>query len=247
MYSTLTEKQKIKHCFNKAAEHYDESAHLQKNIAKTLLSMMPSQPISTLIDLGCGTGLSTEYLAEKFLTSTIHGIDIANDLLEKAKNRLTAPRIHLYTADFDCLPCDNQIFDGVFSNMALHWGLSFKTTLTEITRVLKRNGLLVFSVALPGTFQELNPNSVSHFLSVDHIYESLHQQHYEILQQEKRIYPLDFLTVTDALRSIKNVGANYIPKRQHNGLRTNLNNCFIRSADSITLTYSIGFFVARKK
>ncbi|MEO5378519.1 MAG: methyltransferase domain-containing protein [Magnetococcus sp. DMHC-6] len=57
--------------------------------------------------------------------------------------------------DLSRLPYANQSFDCIISNLALHWSPRLTTSLKEIRRVLRPDGLLLFSIMGFDTLQEL--------------------------------------------------------------------------------------------
>ncbi|MDI9682646.1 methyltransferase domain-containing protein, partial [Burkholderia cenocepacia] len=58
-------------------------------------------------------------------------------------------------ADFAALPFPGGAFDLIWSNLALHWHSRPDTVFPEWQRVLRVNGLLMFSTLGPDTLREL--------------------------------------------------------------------------------------------
>jgi len=74
----------------------------------------------SVLDIGCGTGKSTEPLAKRGLRVT--ALDPGANMLAICKQRLSAyPDIRYEHATFETWPADGQTFDLVVSGTAFHW------------------------------------------------------------------------------------------------------------------------------
>jgi malonyl-CoA O-methyltransferase len=242
----MHEIEKIKFNFNKASKSYDENCQLQMQVGNQLIQSVHQYQPSPLhiIDLGCGTGLVTQRCAAAFHYQEFHAVDIAKALLTRAEERLLTLKIKVYEVDFDKLPRFDCLFDLVFANMSLQWSRDLNSTFFAIKNILQPNGCLAFSIPLAGTLAELNYHfSVQPFFSSNDIYKQLVQHNYRIIfsQQEKTIFQFD--NVLSMLKSIKNVGANYVSNRISKGLR---GKAALQVRTTPQLTYLIGYFIAKK-
>ncbi|OGT37134.1 MAG: hypothetical protein A3F12_05400 [Gammaproteobacteria bacterium RIFCSPHIGHO2_12_FULL_38_14] len=234
----------IKRAFNRAANTYDDSM-LQQKIGGTLLQFVEKlnlpNPIR-VIDLGCGTGLVTEKLAQLFPNQEIHAIDIADQLLQLAKKRLGHTTIKIDEADYHSLSYKNY-FDLVFSNMALQWSENICETLKKINGYLTKKSALAFSVPLPGTLNELNNQfEILPFTSQKIIETTLMDLGFNFTSHVESI-TLSFDNTLLALKCIKNMGANQVLKRtqKHLSKKINFNHFHISK-----LTFIIAYFMAEK-
>lgn len=112
------------------------------------------------LDLGCAEGFHTEQLKERF--GEAYGIDINEESLSIAKK---FGREYCQFGDIHSLPFSNEFFDIVFSHEVLEHSLDFSLSLSEVFRVLKKDGFLVFSVPnerWDGEFKREDTDS-SHF------------------------------------------------------------------------------------
>lgn len=91
----------------------------------------------TVVDLGCGTGLSTLVWENK--CEKIIGIDPSDDMLSiaKTKSNINISFIKAYS-DNTGLPDDSA--DVVFCSQSFHW-MNPRDTLKEINRILKNGGI----------------------------------------------------------------------------------------------------------
>lgn len=98
-------------------------------------------PNPSILDLGCGTGISTRQLAEYGMA--VIGVDKDPEMIRVARAK-HSPGLHYVVASAEKLPFKNGQFDVVTAFSALHW-FANKQALQEIIRILKPNG--VFFVA----------------------------------------------------------------------------------------------------
>jgi SAM-dependent methyltransferase len=102
-----------------------------------------------ILDLGCGNG----YWVKKLARTAKHvvGIDNSRELLIFARLRTQ----HLKNVRFlertleKRLLFSSQIFDTVFSSMALHYVRNIHRLFYEVFRVLHRNGIFIFLIPHP--------------------------------------------------------------------------------------------------
>jgi len=95
------------------------------------------------LELGCGTGVFLEKVAP--CGADIHGLDLSEDLLAKARVRLAAVRnVTLHQGNAEQSPFPAADFDVVYGSSVLHH-LDLDAALREIHRVLRPGGRLVFT------------------------------------------------------------------------------------------------------
>jgi SAM-dependent methyltransferase len=95
-----------------------------------------------VLDIGCGDGLFTLEIAD--LARRVVGVDFSEDALvcaTKGRSRAGPKRIRFQRADANSLPFANEEFDLVVSRRGP--ATANTKTLSEVYRVLKRNGLLM--------------------------------------------------------------------------------------------------------
>jgi ubiquinone/menaquinone biosynthesis C-methylase UbiE len=95
------------------------------------------------LELGCGTGVFLEKTASS--GATLHGLDLSEDLLAKARVRLAAAtNVRLDRGNAEAMPYPDRHFDAVYGSSVLHH-LDLDAALREVFRVLKPGGRLVFA------------------------------------------------------------------------------------------------------
>ena len=124
--------------------------------------------LELVLDNGCGTGLITQELAAN-QERRIVGIDSSSEMLEKAKQRLShLKNVRLYQADAQNLPYANCVFDGIICNMVLYLLNDPHAAISEMSRVLKPNGMVSITSPLRSLDVEvLIEATYDYFSSVD--------------------------------------------------------------------------------
>jgi SAM-dependent methyltransferase len=106
-----------------------------------LVSLLPPPPLSVL-DVGCGEGrVGTELIRRGY---DVVGIDIAPKMVELASAHHRA-----FVADASDLPFPDEAFECVITVHALMEMRGLIAAVTDIARVLQRNGVLIAAVEHP--------------------------------------------------------------------------------------------------
>ncbi len=222
------DKAKIRQSFAAASVTYDGVAALQRTVGKALLAMIDRESLSgDLLDVGCGTGfLTSELLAH---TPSLIALDMALPMLQVARSKLAGTaNVSYICADAEQLPLAGHSVDGVFSNLALQWCVNIEAVFTEMKRVLKPGGRLVFSTFGPQTLQELKAawadvddfNHVNEFHSVAQLRHFLQQAGYAEISIEIRIYRPRYASVLALMQELKHIGAHNVMAGRNKNITT---------------------------
>ena len=144
---------RVAHAFSRAAPRYDALATAQRHIGEMLWGSLPPLAFNVL-DMGCGTGVWTQRLAERYPCAQITGLDLAPGMLEQARQR-HGESIHWQPGDAAAQPFDKRSFDLVFSNLAVQWCRDIGAVMAELYRILTPGGLAHITTLLPGTLEEI--------------------------------------------------------------------------------------------
>jgi malonyl-CoA O-methyltransferase len=144
--------------FGRAAPRYLRHARVQEQAAAGLvraaLQRPPAARVARLLDVGCGTGLSTALLLEAFPGAHALALDLAPGMLDEARRRLRGRRVSYVLADVEAgVPAGP--FELVASSMALQWTLDPAAVLRAAAGRLTPGGLLAVAVPVEGTLREL--------------------------------------------------------------------------------------------
>lgn len=102
-------------------------------------------PTMRVLDLGCGTGIISQAIAQSLTSGSIVGIDRSAAMIEAAESRLQAqkaPNLTFQVGNSESLDLPAASFDFVYARLLFQHLSNPQLTLTEILRVLKPGGIL---------------------------------------------------------------------------------------------------------
>ena len=95
-----------------------------------------------MVDVACGSGQSTFYIADLF--SKVYGIDISQaqvNLAQEKCKQLNYDNVEFCVGSAEKMPFENESVDMVTCALALHW-FNENKFYTEADRILKSKGVL---------------------------------------------------------------------------------------------------------
>ena len=106
---------------------------------------------SSVLDVGCGVGLSSCYLAEA-IGCRVTGVDISPRMVfrseERAANAGMMDRVMFKTGDIERLPFDDDEFDVVFVESVVSLLEKKRKAVSECVRVVKPRGFVGFNESI---------------------------------------------------------------------------------------------------
>ena len=148
-------KEIITNNFSKYARSYDQYCSIQNACALKLDDKIGKKEYSNILEIGCGTGNYTILLRNRFPTTKIKALDISQEMIEVAEMKLKRTHLEFIVADAEVMSFDEQ-FDFISSNATFQWFRNLEQTLTKCYELLDKNGVILFSMFGPLTFNELN-------------------------------------------------------------------------------------------
>jgi malonyl-CoA O-methyltransferase len=162
----------------------ENAQFLYGEIARRMLDRLRYMRIQPqrMLDAGCGAAASLPLLQERYPDAAYVGLDACEPLLDIARRRhapaapagalgrvlgklsdklggsrgaKTAGRAEFVLGDLASTGLPPESLELVWSNLAMHWHPQPHAALAEWRRILKVNGLVMFSCLGPGTMQEL--------------------------------------------------------------------------------------------
>jgi ubiquinone/menaquinone biosynthesis C-methylase UbiE len=116
---------------------------VQDAVVRALRARRPT----SVLDVGCGTGILTTRLAGELPDVRVVGADFSEQMLGQARQR--DPDLAWVTADGQRLPFRGGRFDAVVSTESFHWLPDQPAALREFRRVLAPGGTLLIAVVNP--------------------------------------------------------------------------------------------------
>ena len=249
--------QDVAHRFSKAAAQYNSIAGVQRIIAKQALANLPIDLQGTALDIGCGTGIHTQTLANKGAAAT--GVDIAEGMLAQARKMYSDP-IFVKGSAVD-LPFSDSQFSTVFSSMALQWVSDTGLVANEIARVLKKSSIAELAIMVAGSFNELKTARKVAQLPQAETYMPTTEQWVNGFKQSglslKRVITKDYVDthydIMSLLRSVKGVGAGETGQKQPPLTRRDIKTLAMAYSNmsgvesKLPLTYRVSHFRLEKR
>ena len=112
-------------------------------IANKLLSNIPDDFNENILDVPIGTAIFTYKKWSTLKNAKITCVDISNDMLDKAKERIKETNINFIQGDVGNLPFEDNTFEIVLSMNGFHAFPEKEKAFQEIWRVLKKGGKFI--------------------------------------------------------------------------------------------------------
>jgi predicted TPR repeat methyltransferase len=134
--------------FDRYAAHFDKQLvgalkyRVPKRVAEILVERWPQRDFS-LLDLGCGTGLTGVYLGR--IAGPMVGIDVSRGMLDQAAKHGLYTGLHHADIAQTLAATPDAAFDCVVANDVFIYVGEIRDVVPAVFRVLKAGGLFVFS------------------------------------------------------------------------------------------------------
>jgi malonyl-CoA O-methyltransferase len=144
--------------FDRAAARFGDADFVHRTAAEGLLHrVLPMTVRPQLVaDLGSARGAGSKRLAHHFNKARVLSIDLSAQMLKSAKrSRGWFSKVRELQADATKLPLATGSVDLVFANMLLPWINEPTAFLDEVARVLRVDGVFMFSTLGPDSLAEI--------------------------------------------------------------------------------------------
>ncbi|PZO05636.1 MAG: malonyl-[acyl-carrier protein] O-methyltransferase BioC [Lysobacteraceae bacterium] len=157
--SGLFDRRQLRRSFGRAAPNYAAVAALQREVEARLLEQleyMEDRVPLRVLDLGSGPGRAAGAMKKRWPRAEVIALDAALPMLREVpkSTRFWRP-VKRVCADVSQLPLADQCTDVIFSSLCLQWLDNLPAVLAEFRRVLRPDGLLLFTTFGPDTLLEL--------------------------------------------------------------------------------------------
>ncbi|MFT6102444.1 MAG: malonyl-CoA O-methyltransferase [Granulosicoccus sp.] len=258
--------------FSRSAAQYDRVANVQQQSGKKLLAVMNQVITSqvanagkkiTIADIGCGTGFFTRQLIETYQPQKYIGVDIAEGMLVVAKeNNADRQNVEWLRCEAESLLLEDDSVDIIFANFSLQWCEDLSALMKSFHRVLAPNGFCCFTSLGVDTLSELRQSwktvdqlpHVNQFHSCSQWQDAIVSNSFLVANNYHETVTEYFSSVIDAMRSLKEVGANVVTTEHRQGLTGKQRfNQFIqayeihRTLQGIPASYVVDGWIIQKK
>lgn len=233
----------IQQHFDHAAVSYDDAAVLQKQVAAHLderLDLMTINP-KVILDIGAGTGILTQKITARYPKAQIFGVDLAysmlqvaqhqtqvapNGLFNKMAHRLKPKTTSFINADAYQLPFATGSVDLLVSNLMIQWCDDLDAVFKEFRRVLRQEGVIIFTTFGPDTLKELRhawsltdqTEHVNTFIDMHDIGDALIRNGFGQPVMDVETFTLTYDKPIGVLKDLKAIGATNANQQRPQGL-----------------------------
>ncbi len=228
------DKSRVRASFDRAARSYDAAAVLQHEVRQRMLARLDYLKITpqSILDAGAGPGHAARALAARYPASRVVALDIAMNMLRQAatgrvwwKPWQRAPFSRL-CGDIDHLPLAAASMDFIWSSLAIQWCNDLDTVFSGISRVLRADGLFMFSTFGPDTLKELRAATavdpghvhVSRFIDMHDIGDALVRNGFSEPVLDVEHFVLTYDDVLGVMRDLQAIGARNAAQGRRRGL-----------------------------
>jgi ubiquinone/menaquinone biosynthesis C-methylase UbiE len=149
MMNIVITKKEVPSNFDRVARWYDALQRMNRGYSDHLrlsAGRIGAGPYGRLLDLCCGTGLSTEALRSVYPQARIDGVDASEGMLEVARNRGLAGPVEFFLADVMELTPEqlNGPYDGILMAYGIRNMPDPDVALARVLPLLKPGGAICF-------------------------------------------------------------------------------------------------------
>lgn len=225
----IIDKADLRASFDRSVTTYDAHAILQKEVGTRLLERLEFIKIQpqTVLDAGTGTGTQSLALMKKFRKARLISLDIAPLMLGHARKRKPwLAKQWFLCADVEYTPLADNSIDLIYSNLTFQWCTEYDRVFAEIQRILKPNGLFIFSTLGPDTLKELRDSwnrvdqeiHVNAFMDMHDVGDAMVRSGFQDPVVDMENFQLTYEDVYTLMRDLKAIGAHNLTRGRPQGL-----------------------------
>ena len=100
-----------------------------------------------VLEIGCGRGIGTQIILERFEADEVHAFDLDPKMVELAEKNLakfSGEKLRLFVGDAEKIDAPDNFYDAVFDFGIIHHIPAWQSSVKEVARVLKPKGKFYF-------------------------------------------------------------------------------------------------------
>ena len=159
----------IQVAYDQWAAQYDTDENATRDLnARVLRERLPLGEDAAVLELGCGTGLNTEWLARH--AGRVVAVDVSPEMLTRARRRLAEASVTLREMDvIEPWPFDDSAFDAVVATLVLEHVERLAPVFCEAHRALRPGGTFYLSELHPSRQLGGTQANFEHEASGEHV------------------------------------------------------------------------------
>lgn len=250
----LNFKQRVTGAFQGAVDTYEEHGEFQRTVADRLARFMinsqNSSPknISSILEIGCGTGFLTEPLQKAFPNSLYCMTDRASSMAKRCRDKFTSHQQGLsLVMDGELLALDHS-WDWIVSSLTMQWFSQFENSLKALWNQTEG---LAFSTLVSGSLSEWEqlcqkqnvPHELQKFINSETLEKILRDLAPTSLMLDIRTENQIFDDALSFLRHLKGIGAH---TPNSSSQRTPLKSVLQKATAPFTVSYQVAYCILKK-
>lgn len=206
-----------RHADRAAQQAAGQTAFVTDEILQRLMSRLDYMKLAPtrILDLGAQFGASSELLRRRYPKAQVISADLSVNRLARYRRRWYQRCPTRVCLDYEALPFAQQSFDLVFANLAFNWVNDLPLAWQECFRVLRPQGLLLFTMPGPDTLKELRASAQNmphsphthQFVDMHDIGDMLVKTRFVDPVMDMEYLQLRYPRVTTLLQDLKALGA----------------------------------------
>jgi SAM-dependent methyltransferase len=138
---------KAQSVWNAPGGNYDDISRSIADAIEHAVERLQPRSGDRILDLATGTGWASRVVAQRFAGVTVTGADIADKLLDAAREQAATQKLNIdyQHADGEHLPFAAGAFDGVVSTFGVMFAGKPEAAAGELGRVVRKGGRVVLS------------------------------------------------------------------------------------------------------
>ncbi len=126
---------------------YTQCSDFQYNAAIKFLAASPFNSDDSILDIGCGSGKTTHYIASQLTSGQVAGIDKSPNMIEFATAHFKRDNLNFHVSDVEHLTYASK-FDAAVSFFCIPWVTNKTLAFQNIAKVLKDKANLYILAAV---------------------------------------------------------------------------------------------------
>ena len=155
--TALPDKAAVEYSFGKAAILYDRYADHHRIIADRLMDFIhPDAKVDSILEIGCGTGILTEKLLDRFPASYVTALDISPGMIDRCRSKLNlSKRLSFLVTDAEEYCRIGKMYDLIVSSCSLQWIHDRRGFVERISAMLPAGSGCLMAIPVRGMLHEL--------------------------------------------------------------------------------------------
>lgn len=139
----------IQNAYNEWSGIYDSNRNFTRDLdAQVTREILADQRFASILELGCGTGKNTVFLAE--IGERLHAFDFSEGMIQKAREKVKSGNVRFEMADLTGRwNCDDSAYDLIACNLVLEHIEDLSHIFSEAARTLIPGGKFLINELHP--------------------------------------------------------------------------------------------------